>query len=326
MRGIRWVAAVGLAGGLFVGAAFAQGAATQTVTDERGEKVEVPAKPQRVASISYLGADVALALGIMPVGSTYMLPGRNPDFLLGLTKKMKVLGQRAQPNLELVSAAKPDIIIAIKRYTLGNADLLQKIAPYVAYNNELLSESYAEVAQIAKILGQPKRGEKLNADFKAHLQEFAAKAPKGKRPSFVIMWAGGSPSGFHNENTAASIMVAIGGKNVLGPMATGGRFNSPFSLETLLEKDPDVILAMEWEVGSDGKSVRSQESNPIWQNLSAVKNGRVFYVGDHWAEANGPIAREVVLREAAHYLYPDTFPAANIRGEAAKLIPADLQK
>ncbi len=44
----------------------------------------------------------------------------------------------------------------------------------------------------------------------------------------------------------------------------------------------------------------------------------MHYVGDQWAETNGPIAREIVLREAAHYLYPDTFPAVDVRAEASR--------
>jgi len=168
--------------------AVAQNAKTRSVVDDRGVAVAVPAHPQRIAAISYFATDLGLALGIKPVATTYMIAGRHPDFLLGLTKDIKQIGQRAKPNLELLSEAKPDLIVAIKRYTVGNAEQLQKIAPYIAYNMELLSESYKEVAELAKVLGKPERGEQLNADFKKHLAELGAKAPKTAHPRFVIMW------------------------------------------------------------------------------------------------------------------------------------------
>jgi iron complex transport system substrate-binding protein len=57
-----------------------------------------------------------------------------------------------------------------------------------------------------------------------------------------------------------------------------------------------------------------------------VKNGNVHYVGDEWAESNGPIAREIVLKEAAHYLYPDAFPAVDVKAEATRLIQAELRQ
>ena len=300
------------------GTAFAQDA-MQKVTDDRGVEVQLPAHPKRIASISFFADDVALALGIKPVASTYMVDGRPPEFLLGLTKDMVQIGQRAKPNLELLSEAKPDLIVAIRRYTVGNAPQLEKIAPYVAWNMELLDGSDKEIEALAKILGKPERGVELNKEFRAHLAETAAKAPDDRHPRYAIMWGGEVPFAFHDENTSASIVNAIGGENIAGAMTPGGEFGIDLSLETMLEKDPEVLFI--YDYGPD----RPHENNPIWSQLSAVKNNRVFYVGDQWVETNGPIAREIVLREAAHYLYPDVFPKVDVKAEAAKLIPAEVQ-
>ncbi len=310
----------GLLAVIVTGPIRAQDAKTLAITDDRGVEVEVPAQPKRIASISYFADDVALALGIKPVASTYMTAGREPDFLLGLTKDMKQIGQRAKPNLELLSEAKPDLIVAIRRYTVGNAPQLEKIAPYVAYNMELLDGSDREIAELSKVLGNPERGMQLNKEFREHLADFIAKAPKDVHPRFAIMWGGETPFAFHTENTAASIVSAIGGDNIAGKMTPGGEFGIDLSLETMLEKDPEVLFI--YDSGPD----RPHENNPIWQELTAVKNRRVFYVGDQWVETNGPIAREIVLREAAYYLYPDVFPAVDVRAEAAKIIPAEAQK
>lgn len=311
---------MGLSAIMLAGPVHADGEKTMSVRDDRGVNVEVLSGPQRIAAVSYLAVDVALALGIKPVATTYMMAGRHPDFLLGLTEGMKQIGQRAKPNLELLSEAKPDVIVAMRRYTVGNAPQFEKIAPYIAYDIELLNQSYQEVADLSKLFGKPERGEELNAGFKRSLEEYASKAPKDGHPRYLIMWAGDTPFSFHTENTAASIVAALGGDNIAGPMTTGGQFGEQLSLETILERDPEIIF-----VYDSGLEHRLND-NPVWQKLSAVKNGRVHYVGDHWVETNGPIAREIVLREAAHHLYPDTFPAVDVKAEAAKLIPADLQK
>lgn len=311
---------IGMVAALAVGSARADDAPTRSVVDARGVSVQVPAKPQRVASISYLAADVALAVGVTPVATTYMTAGREPDYLLGLTAGMKKIGQRAKPNLELLAEAKPDLIVAMRRYTQGNAAQFEKIAPYLAYNMELYSESFKEVAELAALLGQPQRGQELNDAFQKRLDDYAAKAPKDKHPRFQIMWAGNTPFTFHTENMAAWIATKLGGENIAGPMVQGGRFGLEMSLESMLEKDPEVIVVY------DSGPERPHQANPIWSRLSAVKNGRVHYVGDEWVEPNGPIARELVLREAAHFLYPDRFPAINVKAEAATLIPAAVQK
>lgn len=290
-----------------------------TIVDERNVSVALPATPQKIAAISYLAVDVALTLGIMPVAVTYMTAGREPDFLLGLTKKMTSIGQRAKPNLELLSQVRPDVIVAMRRYTDAHAAQFNKIAPYIAYNMELLEESYHEVAQLTELLGDPQHGIALNEAFRSEMQAILAHAPKDTHPRYQIMWAGDTPFSFHTENTAASIVSALGGNNIVGPMSKGGKFGEELSLETMLERDPEVIFV--YDSGPD----RPHENNPVWSMLSAVKNQRVFYVGDHWVESNGPIARSVVLREAAHYLYPDHFPNVDVKNEARKFIPASIR-
>ena len=307
-------AVTAIIGVLMAGSAQANNQKPITITDDRGATIQFNQQPERLAAISYLGVDIAFALGIQPVATTYMEKGREPDYLLGKTAAIKQIGQRAKPNLELLAEAKPDVIVAMRRYTAANAEAFQKIAPYIAYNMELLDESYKEVSDLAALFGKQARGEELNTAFKTHLQEFAAQAPKDKHPRFQIMWAGDTPFSFHTENTAASIVAALGGDNIMGAMTSTGKFGEEVSLETMLEKDPEVIF-----VYNDGAE-RPHENNPIWNELSAVKNHRVYYVGDHWVETNGPIAREIVLREAAHYLYPEAFPAIDVKTEAAKFM------
>lgn len=310
------IGALGLLAASMTAPAVAQD--TVSIVDMRGETIEVPAKPTRIATVSFFGVDTALALGIKPIATTYMTAGRHPDYLLGATKGMQLLGQRAKPNLELFSQAKPDLIVTVPRYTNANAAQFRKIAPMVGYDNELFAANEAEVEHLGKVLGKPEQAKDLNARFKKDLADYVARTPKDGRPRFQIMWAGDTPYTFYTGHMTASIVAALGGENIAGPIPPGGRFGAEISLEKMLDKDPEVIFV--YDSGPD----RPHENNPIWKLISAVKNGRVHYVGDHWVEASGPIAREIVLREAAHLLYPTIFPRIDVQQEARKLIPAGL--
>ncbi|HWX46907.1 MAG TPA: ABC transporter substrate-binding protein [Roseomonas sp.] len=310
----------GVAAGVSV--AQAEEARSITLIDDRGVSVTAPLAPKRLAVVSYVPVDIALALGTKPVATTYMLQGRDPDYLLGLTKGMRQLGQRAKPSLEILADVKPDVTMAVRRYTEGNAVRYAAIAPYLAYNVELFGDSDRTINQVASLLDKPEHGRELNAQFKRDLADFAARVPKDKRIRFQIMWAGDNPYTFYSEHMAAAIVIALGGDNIAGSNPTPHmpeKFGFEISLETMLAKDPEVIFVCDY--GPD----RPQENNPVWKMISAVKNRRGHYVGDHWAEVHGPIARQVVLREAAHLLYPDRFPKPNIRAEAEKLIPAEVR-
>lgn len=321
---------LGIAAKTFVGTVLALGLLGTTVVwadenktinaiDDRGVSAEVSVHPQRIASISYFAADVALAFGLKPIATTYMVEGREPAFLGGYLKDSVQIGQRATPNLELLAEAKPDLIVAIRRYTEGNAEQLQNIAPYLAYNLELFADSERTITQLGAILDKSERAKELNDGFKSDLETFAAKAPQDEHPRFVVMWGGDTPWTFHSENMTAAILVALGGDNIAGRNPTPhipDNWGMEMSLEIMLERDPEIIFV--YDYGPD----RPHENNPIWNQLTAVKNGRVHYVGDHWVETHGPIAREMVLREAASLFYPDVFPAIDVEVEARKYIQA----
>lgn len=298
--------------------ATAAKAAPHTITDDRGVAIKLPDDAKRVAAISYFGADVALALGITPVATTYMVEGRNPDHLLDRLVDVPKIGQRASPNLELLAQAKPDLIVAIKRYTEANAGKLEEIAPYLAVRLETPEDSERDLLLVAEALGNKAEGEKLVADFHAEFDALKTKAPKDRGVKYLYFYGSGeAPWTFYEDDVTASILTTLGGVNVAGKNPTPEvPDNTAFemNLEAMLVADPDVIIV--YDYGPD----RPFETNPIWSSLRAVQEGKVHFVGDHWIESHGPIARRVVINEAAAILYPDVFKADAPRIIAARIL------
>ena len=293
-----------------------QALAEVRIQDDRSKTITIAAKANRVATISFFGADVALAVGARPVATTFMVPGRNPDYL-GDFSKVANLGQRAAPNFELLSQAKPDLIVAIRRYTEKHAAKFEKLAPYAAFDLETYADADPSIVKVATALGKAKEGQALNQQFQTDVQAFAKKAPKAK-PSYLFIWGGGeAPWTFYNEHMTPAILNKLGAVNAAGGNPTPNvKDNTAFemSLEAMLAANPDHIFV--YDYGPD----RPYETNPIWQQLKAVKNGKVHYVKDHWIESHGPIARQVVLREAANLLHPSTFPKVNAKAIGQKYI------
>nr|WP_254683431.1 ABC transporter substrate-binding protein [Ruegeria sp. PR1b] len=286
-----------------------------SIIDDSGSVISVE-ETARIASVSYFGADVALALGITPVATTYMVEGRDPAFLGGGLEGVAQIGQRASPNIELLAAAQPDLVVAIRRYTEAVADEIRGFSTLLSYDLELFSDSDRKILELGTLLGMADEAQALNAQFRDDLAAYVEQAP-ADGPRFAVMWGGEVPWVFRTENMTASILNTLGGENVAGHNPTPhirDNWGVEMSLEALLEADPEVIFI--YDYGPD----RPHEDNPIWSNLSAVQNDRVHYIGDHWVETHGPLGRQMVLREAAHMLYPDTFPAVDVRAEAAAMI------
>lgn len=285
------------------------------VIDDRGRTVVLTHEPKRLATISYFGADTALALGSKPVASTFLVRGRPPAYLLGRMDGVLDLGQRANASLELIVRSRCDLIVAIRRYTEANAAKLEQIAPYLALDLETFDDSDRNIALVGTALGKPNEARALNERFARTLAEYRARvsAPRTS-PRYLFIWGTGTaPWAFYDENMTCSILNALGAINVAGrnPLPAQ-RDNTAFqiSLERMLIADPDMIF-----VYDDGPA-RAFQSNAVWQHLNAVRHSRVLRVGDHWIESFGPVARHAVLAEAARAFYPEQFPAADLHAIA----------
>lgn len=280
------------------------------VTDDRGYTLTLTEVPRRIAAISYFGADAAIALGAQVVASTYMVRNRHSSYLFDRLTQAKPLGQRASPNLEWLALARPDLIVAMQRYSEANATRLSRIAPYMALRLETFGDSDRSVRLMGQALGCSALALSLNQKFSHARRRLSQRAQPLKRIHYVFIWGGGSaPWAFYNENMTCTIINALGGINIAGGNPTPDvPENTAFemSLEALLAADPDVIFVYDYGVS------RVFETNPIWPYLTAVRQGRVVYVQDHWIESFGPIARHLVLHEAAHALYPEQFPAVDV--------------
>ncbi|KVW79733.1 ABC transporter substrate-binding protein [Burkholderia ubonensis] len=292
--------------------------APYSVVDDRGVMLRFATEPNRLATISYFGADTALALGVQPIASTFLVRGRRPAYLLDRMDRVIDLGQRASPSLELLASTHADLIVAIRRYTEANAARLQQIAPYLALDLEVREDSGRSIALVGAALGRSEAAAALNRRFDDVCAAIRTHIASRRAPRYLFVWgAGAAPWAFYDENMTCSLLNELGGVNVVGrnPLPSR-RDNTAFqmSLDSLLIAQPDTIFLYD-----DGGSL-GFEANPVWRHLITAGRVRVLRVGDHWIESFGPIARHAVLAEAAAHLHPDRFAPPDLRKIASEYL------
>ncbi|WP_063534124.1 ABC transporter substrate-binding protein [Burkholderia sp. MSMB1589WGS] len=310
-RALSFALLASLATGLARPVRAASVARPYSVVDDRGVTLHFDTAPSRLAAISYFGADTALALGVQPIASTFLVRNRRPAHLLDRMDRVIDLGQRASPNLELLASAHVDLVVAIRRYTEANAAQLRQIAPYLALDLETGDDSDRSIALVGAALGHAEAAAALNRRFADVLAGFRTRAGSRRASRYLFVWgAGVAPWAFYDENMTCSLLNALGGVNIAGrnPLPSQ-RDNTAFqmSLETLLLAKPDIIFVY------DDSGRRGFETNPVWQHLASTRRVRIVSVGDHWIESLGPIARHAVLAEAAAFLHPEVFALPDLR-------------
>ncbi|MEL4026313.1 iron-siderophore ABC transporter substrate-binding protein [Lysinibacillus endophyticus] len=155
-------------------------------------------KPERVATISWANHDVALALGVVPVGFSAANYGIQDDsgLLPWTAEKLKELGEE-NPNVyqdtdgldfEAIADSNPDVILAAySGITQEEYDTLSQIAPVVPYEETPWVTPWRDQVLLnAKGMGMEEEGKQLVADTEKLIEEKANEYSviKGKKAAF----------------------------------------------------------------------------------------------------------------------------------------------
>lgn len=284
-----------------------------TVTDDRGVDVTIETAPKRIASLSIFAADMLAALGLKEVGMiTY--EGEYPGYL-GTGEGITDYGDMTAPNLELMAQDKIDLTIGMVNYAGPFAEDLEKLGAFLAYDSATLDDSYRSVESVSTALGKPEVGQASNDAFRALVSEYQGKAPGAVSALFVWSYYD-TLFGYQSNLLPSEFLPLLKAENVLGKSDTEDAVQAfvPLEAEDLLALDPDVFFLFVSH-GDEGKT------NPAYARMRAVQNGRAYLVGDHYSQPTGPIARDLVFREIAHLLYPETFVAPDLpEGSAAVVL------
>lgn len=175
-----------------------------------------------------------------------------------------------KPDYEAIAKIKPDLVVYDA--ALYGPDDVAKIkelgADVVAFNVTDFKSLERDLFALAQYYQGEIRASEYLDKVKAAEEEAQAQI-KGKRPKVAVVMggAGGGPIYAAGARSFQAWAVQAAGGQIVGP--DSARFE-PYSLETLLTEDPDVIV-------TDGDAAGILK-NPQLQTIKAVKNRLVAEV------------------------------------------------
>ena len=253
-----------------------------TVTDDLGNKVTFEEMPKSVAAIMGSFADTwVLAGGTLKAA----VNDAWEDFGLDLGKDVVNLGKYNAINLEQLFSAEPDLVIASAntKKQVDIKDTLEKAGVKVLYFNVNSFEDYLRTLNICtQITGRAdlyeKNGTAVAARVEAAKKAGQEAAAKGAPKVLFIRAAASVIKAKGSEDTVLGIMLKdLGCVNI----ADGNDLLENLSIEKIIAEDPEMIFIT--EQGSDHEGTQKAlkdalTSNPAWSGLTAVKEGRVYYL------------------------------------------------
>ncbi|WP_375432043.1 iron-siderophore ABC transporter substrate-binding protein [uncultured Friedmanniella sp.] len=268
-----------------------------TVTHAFGETT-ITAPPTRVATVSWVNADVALALGVVPVGMPKDEYGGNaagstPWKDTALAAAGAAIGTGRAPaqyseadgvNDNAIAAATPDLILAAySGLTREEYDKLSKIAPVVAYPKVAYGTPWQEsTALIGKALGRDAEATDLIARTEKTIADKAAQYPQLKGKTFIygnLEPAKGGVNVYTANDNRPRFLTSIGMTQapVVAANTKDEAFFFPWSAERADELESDVFAT--WV--PDSKTAGQIISDPLLGQIPAVRRGALVADSDN---------------------------------------------
>lgn len=281
--------------------------AAVTFTDDLGRSVSLE-PPERVAALIGSFADIWCLSG----GKDALVAAANDtwtSFDLGLGENVANLGSITEPNLEVLMASEPDLILASCN-TSADVELLdtfEQAGLTVAYFDV---QNVGDYLRMLNICTQLTGCEENYAQYGTGVQtlvDAAIERQDGSAPTVLCIRATGSSVKVKGsvDNVLGEMLADLGCVNVAD---SENALLENLSLEAIIAADPDYIFVV--VQGSDPTDAQALLdttllSNPAWNNLRAVREDR-FYTLENSLYNLKPNARwGEAYEKLADILYPE---------------------
>lgn len=263
---------------------------TITVTDNHGDqKINTPA--QKVVATDNRSFEILDKWGVNVVAA----PKPIVPFTVGGIKDNKDvqdLGSHREPNLELVAAANPDLIVNGQRFAKYYEDL-KKLSPNSAIvefeprkDKPLEAELKRHAEGLGKVFGKEEDAKKLIADFDKAIER--AKKAYDPNVKVIALNSSGGTLGYIAPSVGRAfgpVFDMIGLKPALEVAnSSDDHQGDEISVEAIAKANPDFIMVLDRDAGtsvrgtSEYRSAQSvvEEAAPL-KNVTAVKEGKIYY-------------------------------------------------
>ncbi len=260
--------------------------------DSNGDVVILPEPPERIVSIGSAAVEILFELGEgHRVAGTHDFVSYPPE-TAGIAK----VGTAFALDIEKIVSLEPDLI-----YTFFESPVedLERVGAPILYleNPQTLEEVAERIRMWGELVGKQETGMQLAQDFEEAIYEIRDRltgisvGPRIYHDEAPGFWTTGS------DSLANETYTLLKAENAFSDI--GGY--SQVSTEQIVERDPQIIISI-YEDGPE-----SFRSTPAFQDMSAVKNNRLYAIdGDLLAIAGPRLIEGIEL--LAELFYPELAP------------------
>jgi iron complex transport system substrate-binding protein len=222
----------------------------------------------------------------------------NPESIMELNRQL---------NIDVVL----DIGEAKKTMKADLDDIQAKTnVPFAFITQNKLEDIPGSYVKLGELLSRPERGQELSDYVSALLAEFDSgmkKVGDNKKSLIYVTAIDGNSVSMVGSGSYHAEVIDYLANNLAKPAASSSGTGDGYTMEDILQMDPDYII-----VGyTDGHAYYNEiTTKPMWQSLSAVKEGNVYeapYGPYNWMGGPPSVQRLLSMIWLGNLMYPDVF-------------------
>ncbi|MFP4430458.1 MAG: ABC transporter substrate-binding protein [Spirochaetaceae bacterium] len=297
------------------------------VVDALGREILFDAPPERIviagpatlmiADALYLfetGAERLVGVTRIDQGKGNFLRSIDPDY-----GRKTILERQVGP--EQIAALRPDAVLLKTQLRARLGVRLESLGlPVVYFDFETPEQYQRDISTMGRLLGEQERAREITRYLEGRRSEVLGVTqalPPDERPSVLFLYVdnrGGDrafnvpPDGW----IQTTLVREAGGEPVWTGIPLGSGW-STVTMEQIARWDPENVLFVAYRQDASEVAERLR-SDPVWRNLTAVRNGRAWAVPVDFYSWDQPDIRWILgLEWTAYALHPDRFPNLSIR-------------
>ncbi|WP_032389026.1 ABC transporter substrate-binding protein [Rhodococcoides fascians] len=263
------------------------GEAIRTVETVRGS-IDVPDNPLRVVTLEPVELDTTVALGIVPVGTAVLSETAGvPPYLGTEAAGIATVGTVAEPTIEDIAAAQPDLILGTETRHAQYYDQLSAIAPtvFIASQSDPWRDS---VRFVGRVLGKEAKAEELLTAYDDRCAEIAEKHDTAGKTAQLIRPRSGELTLYGPSSFAGSTLECAGFTTPPRP-EWADEISVDLSPELAAQAAADLIV-----VTADNPSDPAAIPSSIVDNAATLPNPHAVDLS-YWITGVGPMGGQTVL-------------------------------
>lgn len=246
----------------------------------------------RLVSLTSSNTEILWALGQMP---SLVGVDSNSDFPAEVAQIERV-GPDLQVDLDKVAALRPDLVLAslsvpgMERVVEG---LEERRIPFVSLDPETLQDVYADIGQVARLLGIESQGEHVVRAMRWMIAKARGSLPCWVRPPRVMVeWWPKPVIAAGGRSWITGLLQALGAENAFAHLEVR---SGPLTPEEIQAAQPDLITVSWCGV----RKLRPEVVLGRELDIPALRNRQVYALEEAYLGRPGPRLAEGAIKLAA---------------------------